>query len=176
MRNYLAVVFSDTARAYEGLHALWLLDGDEQVTVHGTAVVYRDMFGQFQVASKETHPALSTAIGVGVGALLGLFAGPIGVAIGAVAGAGIGAATDLGRAETRSQALSEASFVLGAGQWAVIADVDESGTSIVDARMRELGGKVFRRQWSAVRNDELWFNDSFLYPYEYVPARSYWAY
>src|SRR5258707_15743593 len=78
MRNYVAVVFDDTGKAYEGLHALWQLDDAAVITVHGTAVVHRDALGYFQVDTKETHPALATAVGVGVGALLGLLAGPAG--------------------------------------------------------------------------------------------------
>jgi uncharacterized membrane protein len=183
MRNYVAVVFSETNKAYEGLHELWLLDDREDITVHGTAVVYRDPLGQFQVASKETHPALATAIGVGVGALLGAFAGPAGIALGVAAGAGLGAATgglvgalaDVGRADTRSQALSEASFVLGVGQAAVIADVSESFSVYLDDRMKALGGTVYRRAKSDVRNDNTWFADSYLYPYEFVPDRAYWS-
>jgi uncharacterized membrane protein len=118
MRNYVAVVFDDTSKAYEGLHALWQLDAAAEVTVHGTAVVHRDALGNFQVDTKETHPALATAVGVGVGALLGLLAGPAGAAVGATGGAAIGAATggmvgvDLGRADTRDQAAGETAFVL----------------------------------------------------------------
>src|SRR5258705_428108 len=78
MHNYIAVVFDNTSKAYEGLHALWQLDDAAEVTVHGTAVVHRDAMGNFQVDTKETHPALATAAGVGVGALLGLLAGPAG--------------------------------------------------------------------------------------------------
>ncbi|HWN98409.1 MAG TPA: hypothetical protein VNS63_03980 [Blastocatellia bacterium] len=141
MRNYVAVVFNDTSKAYEGLHALWQLDDAAEVTVHGTAVVHRDALGNFQVDTKETHPALATAVGVGVGALLGLLAGPAGAAVGASGGAAIGAATggmvgvaaDLGRADTRDQAAGETGFVLGAGQSAVIADVSEDWTSPIDA-------------------------------------------
>src|SRR5258708_5947815 len=87
MRNYVAVVFNDTSKAYEGLHTLWQLDDDAEVTVHGTAVVHRDALGNFQVDTKETHPALATGVGVGVGALLGLLAGPAGAAVGAAGGA-----------------------------------------------------------------------------------------
>src|SRR6478609_10705545 len=131
MRNYIAVVFDDTSKAYEGLHALWMLDNEGAITVHGTTVVHRNDWGGFQVDSKDTHPALATAVGVGVGALLGLLAGPAGAAVGAAGGAAIGAATggmvgvtaDLARADTRDQAASETGFVLGAGQSAVIADV-----------------------------------------------------
>jgi len=176
MRNYVAVVFNDTSKAYEGLHALWQLDNAAVITVHGTAVVHRDALGYFQVDTKETHPALATAVGVGVGALLGLLAGPAGAAVGAAGGAAIGAATggmvgvtaDLARADTRDQAASETRFVLGAGQSAVIADVSEDWTSPIDTRMRNLGGTVYRRAKSDME-DDVWFDD-YLYPYEYIPS------
>ena len=189
MRNYIAVVFDDTSKAYKGLHALWQLDAEAEVTVHGTAVVHRDDFGHFQVDTKETHPALATAVGVGVGALLGALAGPAGAAVGAAGGAAIGAATggavgvaaDLSRADTRQQAAVETRFVLGTGQSAVIADVSEDWTSAIDDRMHELGGIVYRRAKSDVEDDK-WFDDDsypydyYLYPYEYVPSRNYYPY
>jgi uncharacterized membrane protein len=184
MRNYIAVVFGEKKKAYEGLHGLWQLDSAGEITVHGTTVVHRDAFGQIQVDTKETHPALATAVGVGVGALLGLFAGPVGIAIGAAAGVGLGAAagglvgavTDLGRADTRSRALEETRFVLGIGQSALIADVTEDWASPVDDRMYELGGSVYRRAKSDVRDDDPWLYDGYFYPYEYVPSRDslYW--
>ena len=174
MRNYVAVVFADTAKAYEGLHALWQLDAESEITVFGTTVVHRNEWGAFQVDSKETYPALATAVGVGIGALLGALAGPAGAAVGAAGGAAIGAATggvvgvtaDMVRADTRDQARAETAFVLAAGQSAVIADVSEDWTTPIDTRMRELGGVVYRRSRSDLRDDS-W--DNYLYPYEYVP-------
>ncbi len=180
MRNYIAVVFNDARKAYEGLHALWQLDVEDEVTVHGTAVVHRDRFGEIQVDTKETNPALGTAAGVGIGALLGLLAGPAGAAIGAAGGAAlgattggvIGAAADLDRADTRTQALDETRLVLGKGQSAIIADVSEDWTAPVDKRMRDLGGVVYRRARDAVADDS-WYDgfvpDRYLYPYEYIP-------
>lgn len=184
MRNYVAVVFDSRSKAYKGLHALWKLDRDLEVTVHGTAVIHRDDLGQIQVDTKETYPAAGTAIGVGIGALLGALAGPAGAAIGAaggaavgaVAGGGLGIAADLERSDIRQQALHEARFVLRTGESAVIADVSEEWTTPVDTRMHDLGGKVYRRARSDLR-DDAWFGsggyfypyDSYLYPYEYVP-------
>jgi uncharacterized membrane protein len=174
MRNYIAIVFNDTGSAYEALHALWVLDSIGDVTVHGTAVVHRDDWGQFTVDTKETQPGLATAIGVGIGALMGALAGPVGMAAGAASGAAIGAGADLMRAGDRDQAGSEAAFVLGNGQSAVIADVSEDSTEWIDDRMLELGGIVFRRAKSDMQDDE-WFDDyyipySYLYPYEYIPS------
>src|SRR5208283_5253747 len=182
MRNYIAVIFDGTGKAYKGLHALWQLDDEGDITVHGTTVVHRDDWGQFQIDTKETQPALATAVGVGIGALLGLLAGPAGAAVGAAGGAAIGAATggavgvtaDLVRADSRDQAAAETRFVLGSGQSAVIADVSEDWTSPIDTRMRSLGGTVYRRAKSDVA-DDVWFDDdyfypSYLYPYEYIPS------
>jgi len=180
VRNYIAVVFDDMSRAYEGLHALWQLDSESQVTVHGTAVVHRNDWGDYQVDTKETHPALATAVGVGLGALLGALAGPAGAAVGAAKGAAIGAATggalgagtDIARLDTRDQAGIETAYVLRAGQSAVIADVSEESVYPIDTRMGDLGGTVFRRARSSLHDDS-WFDDydprSYLYPYEYVP-------
>src|SRR5258705_3899979 len=142
MRNYIAVILNDTGKAYEGLHALWQLDDDAEVTVHGTAVVHRDALGNFQVDTKETHPALATGVGVGVGALLGLLAGPAGAAVGAAGGAAIGAATggmvgvtaDLARADTRGPATGGTGFVLCAGQASALPDVSEDWTSPIHTR------------------------------------------
>jgi len=189
MKNYVAVVFDDTGKAYQGLHTLWELDGDGAITVHGTAVIHRDNWGQVSVDTKETHPALATAVGVGMGALLGALAGPAGAAVGAAGGAAIGAATggavglttDLVRADHRDQAADETRFVLGNGQSAVIADVSEDDVSVIDSRMGELGGIVYRRAKSAVE-DDAWLNDDYypyddyLYPYEYIPSRYYYPY
>ena len=182
MHNYIAMIFNDTGKAYKALHALWQLDGEGEITVHGATVVHRNAWGEFQVDTKETQPAMATAVGVGVGALLGALAGPAGAAVGAAGGAAIGAAaggavgitTDLVRADARDQATDETAFVLDAGQSAVIADVSEDSTLPIDSRMRELGGVVRRRAFSTLQDDS-WFGEyipsSYLYPYEYIPTR-----
>ena len=107
------------------MYALWQLDADGDITVHETTVVHRDVWGDFQVDSMETQPALATALGVGIGA-------------------------DLMRADARSQATSETAFVLNPAESAVIADVSEDSALAIDSRVRELGGIVRRRAWSTL--------------------------
>src|SRR4029453_4023842 len=167
MRNYLAVVFDDTNKAYEGLPAMWQLEDEGAITGHGTTVVHRNDWGEYQVDAKDTHPGLATAVGVSIGALIGALAGPGGGGGGGGAGGGraVGAATDPGRADTRDQSRYETGWVLGTGQSAVIADVSEDSTFPIDDRMQRLGGTVNRRAWSAVRDDK-WFDDRSLYPYD----------
>jgi len=185
MRNFIAVIFDDKPKAYDGLHALWQLDYAGEITVHGSIVVHRDDHGHIKVDSKETHPVFATTIGVGIGALLGAFAGPAGVAIGVAAGAAIGAtsgaviggAIDLERSDTRAQALVETGFMLRRGQSAVIADISEDWTPHVDTRMQALGGTVHRRSSSELHDDGRLLDGyrpyaSYLYPYEYVPGET----
>ena len=181
MHNYIAVVFNDTSKAYEALHALWQLDHDGEITVHGTAVVHRDNLGQFQVDTKETHPALATAVGVGVGALLGALAGPAGAAVGAAGGAAIGAATGgvagllriWSRRHSRTSGRRDA---VCSWQWPICRHRRrERRLDVANRyRMRSLGGIVYRRAKSDIE-DDIWFDDGYypydyyLYPYEYIP-------
>lgn len=182
MRNFVSVVFDSSAKAYDGQHALWNLDREGTITVHGAAVVHRDSLGRLCVDTDQTDPPLATAIGAGVGALLGALAGPAGAAVGAGGGAAIGAGVgatagliaDVDRADVESEAGFETGLVLRPGQHAVIADVSEDWTTPINEQMKRLGGTVYRRSRDAVR-DESWSGPhypyyNYLYPYEYRPA------
>ena len=60
-------------------------------------------------------------------------------------------------------------MVLSQGQYAVIGEIAESWDVPLDDRMSALGGKVFRRAKSDVRDDKWDDHDSVLYPYDYEP-------
>lgn len=179
MNNYIAVVFDSDEKAYAGLHALWNLDNAGEVTVHGAAVIHRDRFGHIDVATKQTDVGMRTIVGAGIGALIGALAGPVGSAVAGTA-AGIGAGTgalagfagDAIKAGTHDEAAYESSFVLNPGQSAVIAEVAEEWGTPIDAAMKGLGGRIYRRSQGAVR-DTSFFGanyDDYLYPYDYEPA------
>ncbi len=183
MDNYVAVVFGTDAPAFDALHALWSLDADGTVTVHGAAVVHRDGLGHIDVAAKQTDPGLRTALGIGIGALLGALAGPVGAAYGAKIGAGaagIGAAAggvtgltaDTIKSQEHGEAVHQAGFVLQRGQSAVIAEISEDWTEPVDAAMARLGGRVYRRPKDEVRKDSFgdYFFGRYLYPYDDDPT------
>lgn len=175
--KYVAVVFPDAERAGTGLHALWNLDDTGDITVHGAVVVKRDALGEIVVVQKDTTPPWRTAAGLGLGALIGALAGPAGAAIGAARGAGIGAAAgglagltgDVAKGDTNDQALLDAGVVLPKGQYAVIGEIAESWDVPLDTKMSALGGTVYRRAKSDVRNDKWEDYDSVLYPYDYEP-------
>lgn len=183
MDNYIAVVFSTDEKAFDALHELWSLDARGDITVHGAAVVHRDSYGYFDVATKRTDPGLRTAVGIGVGALLGMLAGPIGAAagasiaagtavgVGAAAGGVVGVTADAVKSGEHEEAAYEGGLMVRPGQSAVIAEISEDYTTPVDTAMKRLGGSVSRRSKGTIRENSLWGTNyyPYLYPYDYNP-------
>lgn len=188
MKNYVAVVFPTDARSHEGLRALWELDGEGELTVHGAAVIRRDAMGHIHVADRNTDLGMRTAIGVGVGALLGLIAGPLGVAVGiagaatlatgaaigvgALAGGAVGATADAVKEDRRENAAAESFFTLKHGQSAVVADLSEDWPSILDDAMKPIGGTIYRRENNSETNAAFGrhYYTGYMYPYYYEPT------
>ena len=187
MNNYLAIVFSSDDKARSALRALWDLDEDGQITVHGAAVVRRDDMGHVHVADQDTDLGMRTAVGVGIGALLGLLAGPVGMAVGAAGAAAIATGTAVGvgaltggviggtadaiTAARRDDAVYESLFALKHGQSAVVAEVSEDWTSVIDEAMKRLGGTVYRRRNNEETNAAFGpsYYTGYMYPYYYDP-------
>ncbi len=185
MNTYIAVVFSSNSQAHVALRKLWDLDEAGELTVHGAAIVRRDDMGHIRVADRDSDLGMRTAIGVGVGALLGLLAGPVGVAagvagaaalsagvatgVGALAGGAVGLTTDAVKENKRENAAAEAFFTLKHGQTAVVAEISEDWTSILDDAMNHLGGTIYRRLNNADTNAAFGANyySGYLYPYYY---------
>lgn len=190
MSTYIAVVFETNEKAHTAMRKLWHMDQQGDLTVHGAAVVRRDDLGHIRVADRHTDIGMRTAIGVGIGALLGLLAGPVGIAagvagaaaltaataasVGSVAGGVVGMTADAVTENRRDNAAFKAFFTLKAGQSALIAEISEDWTSVLDKAMEPLGGTIYRRANNAETNAA--FGDSFynqyLYPYYYEPMYS----
>jgi hypothetical protein len=130
---------------------------------------------------------MRTAIGIGVGALIGALWGPVGMAVGiagassiavgataglgALVGGGGGLAADVIKGDSRETARENLGFEMTAGQSAVIAEVSEPSSVILDDAMARLGGAVTRVSSSAYVDhgyDYGYYGD-YLYPYDYDP-------
>jgi len=156
MNRMVVVQFENEEKAYRGEEALRALDAEGNVTVYASAVVARNPDGT--AAVKQEDPGiLGTLVGTPLGGLIGLVAGPTGAAIGAAAGLAVGMIGDLDNARIGSDFVDEVRTSLSPGHAALIAEVEEDWTAPLDTRMEALGGKVFRRSLSEVRdssNDE----------------------
>lgn len=178
MRDVVALVFDKHDTAVQGLHELWRLDGEGELTVHGAGLAFRDSDGGVVFSRGDGDLPMGLAVGLTLGALLGVLAGPAGAAVGAARGAVVGAATggavglgvDASNAGTLEQALDESGMVLRKGQHAVIADVDEDAYAPLDSPMKTLGAKIYRRPKSEIANDMWKGLNPYLVPYDYHPV------
>ncbi len=150
MDRMLVVVFDNENKAYEGKKALLQLDGEGSISLYGYAVVAKNADGTTTVKQDDYGP-LGTLAGTAVGSLIGLLGGPVGVAIGATAGLTVGAAADLNNARIGVDFIDDLAKVLLPNRFAVIAEIEEDWTTPVDDRMEAIGGTVFRRALSDVK-------------------------
>ena len=152
MDSYVAVIFNSDEKAFDGLEALWALNKTGDITVHGAAVIHRPTTGKATVAMKRSAPGLRTALGAALGTLLGALAGPAGAVAGAYAGGVAGLAADAVESGEHREGADEVEAVLKPGQAAVVAEVSEDETSLLDPTMRKLGGEIHRRSKGELRH------------------------
>ena len=155
MNKALTIVFNDEKSAYEGVHALYALDGEGSIVVNTLAVVKKNADGTVtrQRVDDDFSAPAGTLAGTAIGSLIGILGGPVGFAVGAGMGALIGLIRDVYTADVDTDFLSDVSTALTAGKYAVVAEVEEDWVTPVDTRIEPLGGVVFRTTTSAVEDD-----------------------
>jgi uncharacterized membrane protein len=151
MDRMLVVVFGNESKAYEGKKALLQLDGEGSIGVYGYAVLAKNADGTASVKQGDDVGPIGSLVGTSLGSLIGVLAGPVGLAVGASAGLLTGEAFDVNNAGIGYDFIDDVSKVLLPDRVAVIAEIDEDWTTPVDTRMEALGGTVFRRALSEVK-------------------------
>lgn len=144
--NVLVVTFSEDSNAYEAMTVLKELDSQHQVHLEGVAVVLRDEDGHVVVKDEADDESYGGTFGGGlVGLLIGIIGGPIGILIGGATGVLIGSLFDANDADDTESDLADVSKSVRVGRTAVLADVTEPSTDVIDDAMSRLGGEVLRR-------------------------------
>jgi len=152
MDRMLVVVFDNETKAYEGKKALLQLDGEGSISVYAYAVLAKHADGTATVKQGDDPGPIGTLVGTSLGSLIGLLGGPVGLAIGATAGLAVGVAADLNNARIGDDFIDDVTKTLLPNRVAVVAEIEEDWTTPVDTRMEALGGSVFRRALSEVRD------------------------
>lgn len=153
--NVLAVSFgedpqSDT-NAYQALTDLKQLESQGQISIAGAAVVTRDTDGRVEAKSEVgSEPYAGIASGGVIGLLVGIIGGPLGVLLGGTYGALVGSLFDVAEGENTESVLGEIAKQVHPARTAVIAQVTEQSSEVVDSAMARLGGEVMRRPTAAV--------------------------
>ena len=152
MDRMLVVVFDDETKAYGGRKALLELEGEGSITIYASAVVAKRADGTTSIRQGEDAAPFGTLLGTSLGSLIGLLGGPAGLAIGAAAGLAAGGAADLDNARIGGDFIDDVTKTLTPNRVAVVAQIEEDWTTPVDTRMESIGGTVFRRSLSEVRD------------------------
>jgi uncharacterized membrane protein len=150
--NVIAVTFKDDSNAYGALTTLKELDSQSQIEIRGAAVVARDETGNIvekDDVGGERH-LTGTATGGLVGLLIGIIGGPFGILIGGATGLLVGSLFDDDDADETESVLAEISKSIRVGHNALLAEVSEQSTEVIDTAMARLDGTVVRRLASEV--------------------------
>ena len=151
MDRMLVVVFDNEAKAYEGKKALLRLDGEGSLSVYAYAVLAKHPDGTATVKQGDDSGPVGALLVTSFGTLIGLLGGPVGLAIGATSGLVLGGAADLNNARIGEDFIDDVTKTLLPNRVAVVAEIDEDWTTPVDTRMEAIGGSVFRRTLSDVK-------------------------
>jgi uncharacterized membrane protein len=152
MDRMLVVVFPNESKAYEGKRTLQQLDSEGSISVYAYAVLTKNADGTASVKQGDDVGPIGTLVGTSLGSLIGILGGPVGVAAGAAAGMAAGSALDVNSVRVGADFIDDVQKVLVAPNVALVAEVDEEWTTPVDTRMETIGGNVFRRSLSEVRD------------------------
>jgi uncharacterized membrane protein len=153
MSKFVVIVFPDETRAYQGTRSLKELHAEASLTLYGMAVIAKDAGGKFSIKESADPGPVGTAVGALVGGLVGVIGGPLGVLAGATGGTIIGSLTDLFNFGVGADFIDKVANELAPGKAAIVAEIDETWTTPLDARIEAMGGTVLRT-WRADFEDE----------------------
>jgi len=151
MDRMLVVVFDKENKAYEGKRALQQLDGEGSISVYAYTVLTKNADGTATVKQGDDVGPIGTLLGTSFGTLIGVLGGPVGMAVGAATGMAAGSTLDLNNLRVGSDFIDDVQKVLSPNKVALIAEIDEDWTTPVDTRMEAIGGTIFRRALSEVK-------------------------
>ena len=152
MDRMLVVVFDTESKAYEGKKALLQLENEGSIVVYAQAVVAKNADGTTTVKQSDEPGPLGTLVGTSLGSIIGILGGPAGVAIGAATGLVAGSMVDLDNVQVGADFIDDVAKKLTPSKFAVVAEIQEDWTTPVDTRMEAIGGTVFRRALSEVKD------------------------
>jgi uncharacterized membrane protein len=145
MDKFVMVVFANEGEALKGAHALKNLHMRKRLRVYGAAIIAKDQKGKLSIRKLGGEATFRARFGALIGGFIGLLGGPLGAAIGFGVGLLVGGWRDIANLGVGKDFLDRASDELASGKAAILAEIAERQLGPLDARMRTVGGVVFRQ-------------------------------
>ncbi|WP_454930963.1 DUF1269 domain-containing protein [Actinomyces israelii] len=143
--NFVIVGFEESANAYKALSVLRGAAAEGRITIAAAVIGERGADGSLRLAEGEDAVIGGATVGGGlIGMAVGILGGPLGMLLGWGAGSLIGGFADADRVDRSETAIGELSRRLPAGTTAILAEVEEYATEVLDGVVSPLGGQVLR--------------------------------
>src|SRR5262245_48541537 len=142
MNEMLVAVFDTEDAAAKGLEALRELHQEGGISLYAWAVIVKDRDGEISVKRQSGVALVGTALGLLMVGIVGILGGPAGSAVGGSIGAYVGLLADWARHGIDLQFLSDLNKTLEPGKASVLAEIEQSWSSPLEARLKEHGGAV----------------------------------
>lgn len=152
MNQMVVAVFANEGAALDGLRELRDLHGEGGVSLYASAVILKDKKSKVSVRQPAVQGPAGIVLGTIAGGLVGALGGPPAAPLGAYL---VGLLFDLGKFGVDLGFFHDVSKALTAGKAAVLAEVEESWTSLLDERLGKHGGTVHRRFRVDMADDQL---------------------
>ena len=147
----VVITFPNNSTTFEALTKLRNEVGTELQTA---VIVERDADGRLSIPDGvDPNAGVGVTGGSLVGMLVGVHAGPLGMLFGLAAGAAGGALVDAHRLDTGEDVITEFSRLVPPGGNAIIAQTDESSTTVLDDFVSAMGGSILRRPLDEVLDE-----------------------
>ena len=143
--NFVVVTFEESANAYKALSVLRGAAAEGRITIDAAVIGERGADGGLRLAEGEDAMIGGATVGGGlIGMAVGILGGPLGMLLGWGAGSLIGGFADADRVDRSETAIGELSRRLPVGTTAILAEVEEYATEVLDDVVAPLGGQVLR--------------------------------
>ena len=153
MEKMIVIVFDNQPKAFEGFEILRHLDREGEISVYEAQIIAKEPSGAVRLIDNPDKLAFPwIGGGTALGALVGLLGGPVGALVGATAGAFIGTIGDLEHAGVTDEFITDVTRAMTPGKVAVVADISEEWVTPLDTRVEAIGGVVFRRARTLVKD------------------------
>ena len=145
MNELLVAIFNSEDAALKGMQTLQQLHEEGGISLYASALIVSGSDGKISVKQQSDPSPLGTALGLLTGGLIGIFGGPAGSAVAASLGGYVGLLADGAHHGVNLKFMDEVSKTLSAGKAAVLAEIEESWTSLLEPRLEKQGATVLRQ-------------------------------
>jgi uncharacterized membrane protein len=147
MENLVVAKFESLEKANEALSKLQDLDQLGDIVIYNIVLIHADADKTFSIMYHEGPDTIDLPPkGAIAGGLLGLIAGPIGLVVGILTGLIAGTASENNTEIFQKEVLQRVNNHLEEGECAIIMDVEEDSSFVVDSYIGDLSGEMMRTE------------------------------